>query len=872
MTKFLPNLLLICLCTVIAYSTQAQGPGYSWIRPANGTGSDAAKDIVISKDHSLYTCGNFSSATLQLGSFSLSNAGGTDVYVAKYDTSGNIIWAKNYGGSGNDAVQSITTDSLNNIYITGTFTGTVSLGALNFPGGNYVLKLNNLGNEVWAINPAANATVTDIAADPTGQTVVCGYFNSGAVTIGNQSVTTTAGDDGFLAAFDANGTFNWYRQVYSSRTAGTNYNLFDKCLTVTVSASGLIAFAGEFAGNDKLFFRSNIVADSITPNMFVDPQRGICPQAAFAACINTNNGFLWAKDNISMFGNSGRCWSTVHHAAISVNNDVYFSATTLNRSSTIAYDYSTVVKYNSSGAMQWIASASGQFVSPIVIGLRQPALALDKDSGYVYMVEKELGSGSYTSNESRIQCYDSFGNLRWSSVFTGSAFSGGNSFSDITALTVRKNVYAAGKLLSTKFANLTAAYSGYGDGYLAKLDYYVAPLPPLELSSPLQDITICPGGTAYLASGTYLSSGLQPYTYNWLPATALSNPAILNPSATPTATTTYILTVTDMAGRILRDTVLVTVRPPLAKPTIQLIPLTQGTYYDTLICNSTETNLVYKWNNEPTLNGPKILAYSYGTYYVTIAKPFSGCTSTSDLFYYKLLKANAGRDTTVCAGQSLTLGGTPPHFGTSVGNVRYTWYSYDAGYFGTPNISNPYITITPTVTANYFLAIMDESNNSKIGDTVRITVNAQPNLGTDTLIYHNCYLETTNLLPLYNTTGLTAAWNTATPTIAAPGLYRLVVNNGAGCSDTAFTNIKLEVATWTGTLSSDWHTAGNWNINKVPTALTHVIIYSGTPNNCTIGTANAVAASVQLRNGAVLNMNNGMTVRVVGNCAVLPPN
>jgi hypothetical protein len=57
----------------------------------------------------------------------------------------------------------------------------------------------------------------------------------------------------------------------------------------------------------------------------------------------------------------------------------------------------------------------------------------------------------------------------------------------------------------------------------------------------------------------------------------------------------------------------------------------------------------------------------------------------------------------------------------------------------------------------------------------------------------------------------------------------------------------------------------------VPNALTHVIVNSGTPNNCVISTANAIAASVQLRNGAVLTMGNGMTITIAGNCAVLPP-
>jgi hypothetical protein len=121
------------------------------------------------------------------------------------------------------------------------------------------------------------------------------------------------------------------------------------------------------------------------------------------------------------------------------------------------------------------------------------------------------------------------------------------------------------------------------------------------------------------------------------------------------------------------------------------------------------------------------------------------------------------------------------------------------------------------------MVITDDADNYEVADTVRVTVNAQPNLGPDSLLYHNCYLETTNQLPLYNTTGLTGTWNTATPALAPPGNYRLIATNATCCADSALVTIKLEVATWTGTISNNWHTAGNWNINRIPTSLTHVI-------------------------------------------------
>lgn len=149
---------------------------------------------------------------------------------------------------------------------------------------------------------------------------------------------------------------------------------------------------------------------------------------------------------------------------------------------------------------------------------------------------------------------------------------------------------------------------------------------------------------------------------------------------------------------------------------------------------------------------------------------------------------------------------------------------------------------------------------------------AAPSLGADVTMYKNCFGETTDLNSLFNTIGLTPSWNTPNPFAAPPGMYRLIASNGVGCTDTAFANVILEVATWTGLVSNDWHNPANWNINKVPGEVTHVIVSGGTPNPCFVNTANAVAASIQARNGAIIQTTTGKNIMVNGKCVTLPPN
>ena len=78
------------------------------------------------------------------------------------------------------------------------------------------------------------------------------------------------------------------------------------------------------------------------------------------------------------------------------------------------------------------------------------------------------------------------------------------------------------------------------------------------------DRTIAPGGSTTLAGSA--SGGLSPYTYSWSPATGLSDPNVAQPTASPTVTTTYTLTVCDSLSQVNRDTTVVTVAdlPPTA--------------------------------------------------------------------------------------------------------------------------------------------------------------------------------------------------------------------------------------------------------------------------------------------------------------------
>jgi len=76
--------------------------------------------------------------------------------------------------------------------------------------------------------------------------------------------------------------------------------------------------------------------------------------------------------------------------------------------------------------------------------------------------------------------------------------------------------------------------------------------------------SICQGMSSQL--NVSVVGGTSPFTYVWNPTTGLSNPAIANPMASPTVTTKYFITVTDIASISATDSVTITVMTAPSSP------------------------------------------------------------------------------------------------------------------------------------------------------------------------------------------------------------------------------------------------------------------------------------------------------------------
>jgi len=129
-----------------------------------------------------------------VGSATLAPVGIRDVFMIKLDPSGSPVWAKNIGGSTNDAGRGIFLDASGISYTTGEFSGSMAVGttSLTAVGGRdvFMIKLDPSGNPVWAQNFGGSSTDTGygIAVDASGSSYTTGLFR-GSMTVGDTTLT-----------------------------------------------------------------------------------------------------------------------------------------------------------------------------------------------------------------------------------------------------------------------------------------------------------------------------------------------------------------------------------------------------------------------------------------------------------------------------------------------------------------------------------------------------------------------------------------------------------------------------------------------------------------------------------------------------------
>jgi len=220
---------------------------FVWVRQAGApeTGhSDIASGVAIDPFGNVIVAGLIGEGKATFGNITLTSAGESDIFMAKYDGDGNIIWAKNIGGPNRDVANDFVLDAVGNIYITGYFTGTVDFGGETLVGTDFleifVAKYDNNGILLWVQGATGigRDRARGITKDTSGNIFIIGEFESNA-DFPAMTLTSIGDSDIFIAKYDSDGNFQW-----AERAGGIGY---DVGWRVTLDDSGIGYISGEFS-------------------------------------------------------------------------------------------------------------------------------------------------------------------------------------------------------------------------------------------------------------------------------------------------------------------------------------------------------------------------------------------------------------------------------------------------------------------------------------------------------------------------------------------------------------------------------------------------------------------------------------------------
>jgi hypothetical protein len=215
-----------------------------WSKSAGDSGNDYGKGVAVDGADNVLVTGSFTNA-IDFGGCPLSNAGGSELFVAKLDTSGKCIWSKSAGGT-TKVPPCIAADGAGNVLVTGSFADAMDFGGCPLSKAGvvdpFLAKLDPSGKCLWRAGVGAADDPQyggAIAVDNTGNVLLVGGF-SGSVDFGGGAFVSAGGNDLFLLKLDAAGEHLW------SRRAGSPLN--DAVNGVAVDSVGNILVIGYFNG------------------------------------------------------------------------------------------------------------------------------------------------------------------------------------------------------------------------------------------------------------------------------------------------------------------------------------------------------------------------------------------------------------------------------------------------------------------------------------------------------------------------------------------------------------------------------------------------------------------------------------------------
>ncbi|MBC8047657.1 MAG: T9SS type A sorting domain-containing protein [Fimbriimonadaceae bacterium] len=227
-----------------------------WVKGYGSHNNDVAYDIAADEEGNTYIVGH-SSENITFGSYTLYNYDERDGFVVKSDPDGNVVWAKSITNTGPMHAFAISLFDTS-IYITGDISSSFSIDGHTFSSGSvdvYLLKLNTSGGVIWG--KAFSSTSNDFGFDLKNDNegnIILAGSFFGDIDFGSIGLNGTGARNMFVAKFDADGNELW------AAAADCDFADANEARAVAINDEGSVYVTGYFSGN--LYLDTTILTSS----------------------------------------------------------------------------------------------------------------------------------------------------------------------------------------------------------------------------------------------------------------------------------------------------------------------------------------------------------------------------------------------------------------------------------------------------------------------------------------------------------------------------------------------------------------------------------------------------------------------------------
>lgn len=708
----------------------------------------------IDNSGNIYLAGNFETTSdfdPSAGSYSLTPVGGSDIFIAKYNSSMTLQWASKIGNVNTETLKHLKLDYFGNPILTGIFSGTVDFdpGASTYnltsitTNDYFLMRVSALGAFHWArhyqINGVAGNLIPDpIAVDNANNVYFTGSFN-GTQNFNNSGTAhmmTASGDmDGFVEKLDNTGTQQWCFR-FGGSSPGYNYSS-GHC--ISVENSGQITVTGAMrAVNDfdpSPYDSVGITAYTGFYNSYIATYNQLRTQALPTAslCAGVGLSVPFTIDGNCQAGNVFT--AQLSDASGDFSNPVNIGSLNGTGSGTISATIPSTVSYGTGYRVRVVSS------NPVQRGERSttqlfinaaPSINTQPSSATICAQSNFTFTANVSSNANAMQWYHN-----------SLAISGA------TASTLPFNPAQS----SNAGIYYLHASNSCGSANSASVT--------LTINSP--SVTISGNTSVCSGNGTTLTAnGALHYSWN----TGANTASI---SSIPSSSVSYTVTGVDAIGCADTKTITVTVN---SVPSLSISPSSSVVCVGNSATLSASGADTYSWSSGATGATAAVSPTTSSSYTVT-GTSIQGCTGTQSISIavnpLPIVSAMAS-PSTICSGQSATL--------TASGTSTYTWSN---------NASSSTTTVNPGTSTSY--TVLGTNMQGCTGNTV-ITVNVSP-LPSISIVSSSstlCAGQTATL----NASGATSyTWNTGSnnasaiinPTVTTT--YSITGITANSCSNTA---------------------------------------------------------------------------------------